>query len=98
MSVAKNKLVNYELRDAIATISLDDGKVNVMSRAMLAELNAAFDQALADRATARSAAEQLKTLHMPSHAVTKLRAREHTLKAVRAAIEMDAMIFESRSQ
>ncbi len=42
--------VTYELEDAIATITMDDGKVNVMSLQMLTEINAALDQALADRA------------------------------------------------
>jgi enoyl-CoA hydratase len=43
-------LVNYELEDSIATITMDDGKVNVLSRQMLAELNAALDRAAADGA------------------------------------------------
>ncbi len=43
-------LVTYELEDAIATITMDDGKVNVLSLEMLTEINAALDQALADRA------------------------------------------------
>lgn len=43
-------LVTYERNDAVATISMDDGKVNVLSLAMLSELNAAFDQAEADGA------------------------------------------------
>lgn len=43
-------LVTYELKDSIATITLDDGKVNVLSPKMLAEINAALDQAMADKA------------------------------------------------
>lgn len=43
-------LVTYRLEDSIATITLDDGKVNAMSLRMLTELNAALDQATADRA------------------------------------------------
>jgi enoyl-CoA hydratase len=43
-------IVVYELEDAIATITMDDGKVNVLSLEMLAELNAALDRAVADRA------------------------------------------------
>jgi enoyl-CoA hydratase len=43
-------LVSYELRDNIATIAMDDGKVNVLSLDMLAELNGAFDQAVSDNA------------------------------------------------
>jgi enoyl-CoA hydratase len=43
-------LVRYEVADRIATIAMDDGKVNALSPAMLAELNAALDKAEADRA------------------------------------------------
>lgn len=42
--------VTYELADSIATITMDDGKVNVLSPDMLGEINAALDQAVADRA------------------------------------------------
>ncbi|MDA8040117.1 MAG: crotonase/enoyl-CoA hydratase family protein [Actinomycetota bacterium] len=37
--------VSYELGDGIASISMDDGKVNALSLGMLAELDAALDQA-----------------------------------------------------
>ena len=40
----------YQLRDSVATITMDDGKVNVMSVAMLSALNGALDKAVADRA------------------------------------------------
>lgn len=43
-------LLDYQLQDGIATLRMDDGKVNVMSLAMLAELNAALDQAERARA------------------------------------------------
>jgi enoyl-CoA hydratase len=43
-------LVTYRLRDRVATITLDDGKVNALSRAVLAELGAALDRAEADQA------------------------------------------------
>jgi enoyl-CoA hydratase len=43
-------LVSYHKAGAVATITMDDGKVNALSRAMFAELNAAFEQAAADRA------------------------------------------------
>jgi enoyl-CoA hydratase len=43
-------LVGYQLEGSVATITMDDGKVNVMSPQMLAELNAALDRAEADRA------------------------------------------------
>ena len=42
--------VTYQLEDSIATITMDDGKVNVFTLQMFKELNTAFDQALADRA------------------------------------------------
>jgi enoyl-CoA hydratase len=43
-------LVTYQLADGIATIAMDDGKVNVMSNAMQAEVNAALDRAIDDGA------------------------------------------------
>jgi enoyl-CoA hydratase len=43
-------LVSYRLRDSVATITMDDGKVNVLSQAMLTELGSALDSAAADRA------------------------------------------------
>lgn len=43
-------LVNYDLTDSIATITMNDGKANVMSESMLNALSAAFDRAEADRA------------------------------------------------
>jgi len=42
--------VSYELRDSVATITMDDGKVNAMSPAMLSALNDALDKATSDRA------------------------------------------------
>jgi enoyl-CoA hydratase len=38
-------LVHTELEHSIATLRMDDGKVNALSAAMLAQLNAALDQA-----------------------------------------------------
>jgi enoyl-CoA hydratase len=43
-------LVTYRPYDAVAAITMDDGKVNVLSQAMLTELDAALDRAEADRA------------------------------------------------
>src|SRR5215468_1327693 len=40
----------YTLADGVATITMDDGKVNALSPHMLGELNAALDQAEADEA------------------------------------------------
>jgi enoyl-CoA hydratase len=42
--------VTYRLEDSIATITMDDGKVNVLSPDMIAELNHALDRAMADEA------------------------------------------------
>ena len=44
-------LVQYELTGPIATITMDDGKVNVLSPAMQADINAALDRAESDGAT-----------------------------------------------
>ena len=38
---------------------------------------------------ARDVAQQLRALDRPAHAATKLRARDKTLAAVRAAIDLD---------
>jgi enoyl-CoA hydratase len=43
-------LVSYRLDQSIATITLDDGKVNALSPAMLSQINGALDRAQADRA------------------------------------------------
>jgi enoyl-CoA hydratase len=43
-------LVTYEQHDSVATITIDDGKVNALSVAMLAEIGDALDRAAADRA------------------------------------------------
>lgn len=43
-------LVSYHLQEKVATITMDDGKANVVSVPMLAELNAALDQAVKDKA------------------------------------------------
>jgi enoyl-CoA hydratase len=42
--------VTCRLQDSVATITMDDGKVNVLTLAMLAELDAALNRAAADRA------------------------------------------------
>jgi enoyl-CoA hydratase len=42
--------VAYRLAEGVATITMDDGKVNVMSTAMLRDLDAAFDRAEKDQA------------------------------------------------
>ena len=42
--------VEYQLRDGIAEISMDDGKVNALSLDIFGELGGAFDRAKSDRA------------------------------------------------
>ncbi len=44
--------VSYQLADSVATITLDDGKVNVLGPAMQAAINEALDRAEADKAKA----------------------------------------------
>jgi enoyl-CoA hydratase len=46
-----SELANYELDGPIATITMDDGKVNAFSIPMLQAIHAAFDRAERDRAT-----------------------------------------------
>ncbi|MFI7127353.1 crotonase/enoyl-CoA hydratase family protein [Nonomuraea sp. NPDC050153] len=43
-------LVGYRLKDSVATITMDDGKVNAISIQLLTELGAALDRAAADSA------------------------------------------------
>ncbi|MBT8115637.1 MAG: hypothetical protein KJP04_09655, partial [Arenicella sp.] len=45
-----SKLVSYILNDGVATITMDDGKNNLLSPDMLSQLNAALDRAEKDRA------------------------------------------------
>jgi enoyl-CoA hydratase len=45
-----DELVSYSFRDGIATITMDDGKVNALSPAMQAQVGAALDRATADDA------------------------------------------------
>src|SRR5689334_11076495 len=75
-------LVTYQLDGQVATITMDDGKVNALSLDMLGELYAAFDQAAADKAvvvfTGRpgilAAGFDLKVIRAPGpDAVTMLR-------------------------
>lgn len=49
-------LVTYHLAGSVATITMDDGKANVLSPAMLAALDAALDRAEADAAAAAGGA------------------------------------------
>lgn len=42
--------VTYVLHDTVATVTMDDGKVNALSLSLFEELNSAFDQALSDNA------------------------------------------------
>ncbi|CAN3127261.1 crotonase/enoyl-CoA hydratase family protein [Mycobacterium sp. smrl_JER01] len=44
--------VSYEIADAVATVTLDDGKVNVLGPAMQAAINEALDRAESDEAKA----------------------------------------------
>jgi enoyl-CoA hydratase len=50
ISSSKNEAISYSLADGVATITMDDGKVNALSVEMLAKLANAFDRAQADEA------------------------------------------------
>src|SRR5262245_10448309 len=39
-------LVGYQLADSVATIAMDDGKVNVLSQRMIDEISTALDQVI----------------------------------------------------
>ena len=41
-------MISYRVDDEIATITIDDGKVNVLSLPLLTELNAALDGEIAE--------------------------------------------------
>jgi enoyl-CoA hydratase len=43
-------VTSYELRDGVAVITIDDGKANALSSALLAEVNSALDKAAVDDA------------------------------------------------
>jgi enoyl-CoA hydratase len=49
-TTSMSSLVSYEVADAVATIAMDDGKVNAMSLRMIGDIHAALDRAEADRA------------------------------------------------
>jgi enoyl-CoA hydratase len=40
-----SSIVSYRLEEGVATITMDDGKVNVLSQRMISELNSALDRA-----------------------------------------------------
>lgn len=89
-------MVTYELRDGIAEIRIDDGKVNAMSQAFFDELNAALDRVASDRPSAAvlvgregyfSAGLNVKLLPTlgPEELVRTLQTFGHTLLRVFAA-------------
>lgn len=89
-------MVTYELRDGIAEIRVDDGKVNAMSQAFFDELNAALDRVESERPTAAvligregyfSAGLNVKLLPTlaPEELTRTLRTFGHTLLRVFAA-------------
>ena len=51
-------MISYRVDDEIATITIDDGKVNVLSLPLLTELNAALDRAEQDQAVVILAGRQ----------------------------------------
>ncbi len=80
-------LVTYQLDGSVATITMDDGKVNVMSLSMLGEIDAAFDRAAADRAIVILGGRP--GVFSAGFDLTTLRARASEAKAmVRAGFEL----------
>jgi enoyl-CoA hydratase len=82
-----DNLVSSDLADGVATITLDDGKVNAISPSMVAALTAALDRAEADgavvvlagRAGVFSAGFDLKTLEAADDAADALARGGFTL-------------------
>jgi len=66
-------LISYQLEDGIATLTLNNGKVNAISPDVIAAFNAALDQAVQDRAVVvdveqvvPNCARHVPTLHPPT--------------------------------
>jgi enoyl-CoA hydratase len=86
------QLVSYEVADAVATVTLDDGKMNVLSGAMLAEVGAALDRGerdgaavvLAGRDGALSGGFDLRTLAAGG---------DEAYRMVRAGFELSARLL-----
>jgi enoyl-CoA hydratase len=86
--------VAYRLADSIATITMDDGKVNALSGAMLAEINGALDQAVADRAVVVLAGRE--GVFSAGFDLRSLRAGgPEALAMVRAGFELSARLLSS---
>jgi enoyl-CoA hydratase len=89
-----DRLTRYELTDGVATITLDDGKVNALSPAMLAELAGRFDEAESDEAvvilTGRertfSAGFDLRSDDWPSMLTAGARQAERMLRFPRPVV------------
>lgn len=78
------EILRYERSGPVAIIAMDDGKVNCMSLAMLAEL----------LTQATNMANALTQLNAKAHAESKLLVRERALTALRAAIESELGSFD----
>lgn len=74
------EIVSYELEDGVATVTLNNGKVNVLGSAMFEALNAALDRAEADAAVVMlvgqpgifSAGYDLKEMQQGEEAIVNL--------------------------
>jgi enoyl-CoA hydratase len=80
-------------RQRLAPAHFNRAVVNAEVYAPDAAVDAGFLDRVVDKAqlaeAARDAARQLRALDVAAHAATKLRARDKTLAAVRAAIDLD---------
>jgi enoyl-CoA hydratase len=82
-----SELTTYRLADGVATIAMDDGKVNALSPAMLAAISGAFDRAdrdqavvvLTGRATTFSAGFDLRSDDWPAMVAAGARLAERIL-------------------
>ncbi len=84
--------VRYELADGIATITMDDGKANVMSEAMLGALHAAFDRAQADDAVVLLTGRE-RTFSGGYDRAMFGRSPEEVMRTLRAGAELVWRIF-----
>ena len=82
--------VHYELSDSIATITMDDGKANVMSEPMLGALNAALDRAERDQAVVLLTCRA--RVFSAGYDRTKRRVRRPALDAMRAGLDSELQV------
>jgi enoyl-CoA hydratase len=88
--------VQYELKDGIAAITLDDGKANVLSLDMLSEINAALDRAAADNAAVLLCG-RTGTFSGGFHLPTMMGGGINAVNMLRAGFELSHRLLSFRS-